>query len=83
MKKIWIWIAGAFTLILGLFFHERNKRQNAEADLQTAESDKRDAVLEEQQKQKQEAIQLQKSRLEAQKGRKLTEDEMEQFLKDL
>lgn len=31
MKKIWGYIVGAFTLIIGLFFMERSKRRSAEA----------------------------------------------------
>jgi len=31
MKKLWGYIAGAFALIVGLFFMERTKRKSAEA----------------------------------------------------
>jgi len=31
MKKLWGYIVGAFTLIIGLFFMERSRRKSAEA----------------------------------------------------
>lgn len=31
MKKMWGWIVGAFSVLLGLFFYERSSRKKAES----------------------------------------------------
>lgn len=81
LKKYWLLILG----VLGaVFFGWQNaKRKEAEAKLETAESEKKDAVLAEKQaeleRQRAAAIAI----AEVEKGRKLTIEEMEKFLKDL
>lgn len=45
MSKIWTFIGGLFTLVLGLFFYEKNKKEDAEAKLENSETKKNDAVL--------------------------------------
>jgi hypothetical protein len=45
LTKIWTSVVGIFTLLLGLFFYERNKRQDAEAQLENSETKQKDAVL--------------------------------------
>ena len=50
MKKLWGWILGALGIITALFFVERGKRKQAEAELESSEYKANDQLL----KQKQE-----------------------------
>lgn len=81
VNKIWLYVAGAFAVLLAILGFEHKKNKELETDLTLANSDKKDAVLEQQQKDNQEKIKEEIKRAEAEKGRKLTTDEMEEFLK--
>jgi hypothetical protein len=83
MQKAWLWVAGVFTVVLGLFGFERFRRKEAETKLNLANASKTDAVLEEKQKQLKAKHLLIIQEKEREKGRKLTTDEMEEFLKNL
>lgn len=81
IKKYWFLIVG---LIGAIFFGwERSKRKEAEAALETAEADKKDAVLEEKQKELERQRAAAIAIAEVEKGRKLSPAEMEEFLKKL
>lgn len=45
MNKVWAFVLSAFSLLAGLFFYEKNKREDAEAKLENSETKKNDAVL--------------------------------------
>lgn len=68
MKKIWAYVLSAFSLLLGLFFWERSKRQDAEAKLDNAETKKDDAVLNQHSVDVQ--AQIERDRLEAERLKK-------------
>lgn len=76
-------IGGLIALLYLLFKWEKGQKEKAEAKLLTAESDKKDAVLAEKQAQVERDIEAEKSRAEAEKGRKLSPEEMEEYLKKL
>lgn len=49
LKKIWLWIVGAFGLVLGLLFIERSRRQSTEISASKEKLDAEQAVLKYQQ----------------------------------
>jgi hypothetical protein len=75
-NRIWYFVGSVFALLLGLFFYERSKRKDAESDLAHAESDKKDAVLADRQEQDKLLLEAERKKLEAEKGRTLTAEEL-------
>jgi hypothetical protein len=90
MKKLWTWVAGAFAILIGLFFMERSRRKQAETQLSNVEYKKEDAVLAEQQKNTSSSISEQKKKIEEIKNAQatqentenLTPEQIEQFWKN-
>jgi Flp pilus assembly protein TadB len=76
VKKLWAGLLSVFALLAGLFVWERSKRKEAEAKIENAEVDQKIAVLDER---RQSAIAI----AEVEKGRKLSTEELEEFLKNL
>lgn len=74
MKKLWHWIVALFSVLLGLFFYERNRRKTAEGKLDNAEYKKEDAVLAERQNHVEADIQEQKKKIEEMKNAEVAED---------
>ena len=83
--KKYVMIAGGLVMALLyiLFRIEKDKRQKAEIDLILANGDKKDAVLAEKQDQIKEQIEAEIKKAEAEKGRKLSPEEVERFWKDV
>lgn len=75
LKNAWTYVVAGFVFLLGLFVMERNQRKNAEARLGSAEADKRDAVLENDEKHIDAEI--------AELKRKIEEDEKSEPVGDL
>lgn len=80
MSKIWAAIASLFSVLVGLFFWERNKRQDAEAQLDNANTDKNDAVLGQHTADVQEQINKDKAAADAAKSAPATNDDLLNFL---
>lgn len=83
LKKPWTWAIGAIAVLLALFKWEKSKRVSAEAALETAETAKKDAVLEQKQKDIVSELAKDTAELEAEKAKKLTAAEMAEYLKKL
>lgn len=64
MKKVWMYIVAAFSLLGGLFFLERSKRKSAESQLENADYKKEDAVLIERQSQAEASIAEQQKKIQ-------------------
>jgi hypothetical protein len=83
LKKIWLFLLSAFALLFGAFLLERNKRKDAENELNNAEHDKEQAVLaanlENLSKEEKAAIAIH----EVEINKKLTDEERLEFLKKL
>jgi hypothetical protein len=64
MKKYWSWFLGAFALVLGLFFVERNKKKILQVALDNSEGNAKDQLLKYQQGQTSSSIDVEKQKLE-------------------
>ena len=83
LSNIWFYVVAGVGLLAYLLQSEKKKRQQAEAELQTAEYKKEDAVLAEKQANVQKMTAEEIAKLEAEKQRTLTPDEMAEYLKKL
>jgi len=83
LKKVWLFILAAFGLVLGMFFLERNKRQDVEAKLENSEHDKEKAVVAERlaSLSREQAAAVAVHEVESRK--KLSLEELEEFLRKL
>lgn len=80
MGKIWVYITAAFTFIVGLFFYEREKKLDAEAKLDNAETKKNDAVLEQHTADLNNQMQEDNAKAEAAKAEATSQEELLKFL---
>jgi hypothetical protein len=80
MRKIWGYVVGAFTLLVGAFLWERDQKQNAEAKLDNANTKKDDAVLEQHTKDLQAEDEKARLQAEADKRDATTQEELLKFL---
>ena len=79
-------IGAGLLAILALVFYVKKQKDDkleAEAKLETAESDKKDAVLAQKQEDIQKRIAEEQARAEEEKKHKMTQQESEEFLKKL
>lgn len=81
VKKVWYFVASAFALLFGLFWYNKRKADEAESDLKHAESDKVDAILVDRQLQENLRLEAERKILEAEKGRKLSDEELAEFFR--
>ncbi len=86
LSNIWFWVVAAFSVLLVMLGMEKSKRGRAELGLLKAETDGKDAVLEEKKNQaetdikKEEELQDKLSKeLEAKKNENLTKEEILKF----
>ncbi len=78
-NRIWYFVASVFALLLGLLFYNKRRADEAESDLKHAESDKKDAILADRQEQDRLLLEEEKKKLEAEKGRTLTAEELAEW----
>jgi flagellar biosynthesis/type III secretory pathway M-ring protein FliF/YscJ len=83
LKKSWTWIITAIGVLLGLFFYEKSRRKDAESNLLQADSDKKDAVLEQQQSDARKEAEKDIAAIEEEKKKTLTAKELEEYLRKL
>lgn len=76
-------VAAALSILFLLFKWEKRGKENAEAQLEQAEYKKNDAVLSQQEQDAKAQLEKDKAALELEKGRKLTDEEMAEYLKKL
>jgi hypothetical protein len=86
LKKYWAYLLALIGGLVGLVFYERGKKQEAEAKLRTAETSKKDAVIEEKKHQmdlKIEELENKKEELKEELDKKLDEanEDTEDFYK--
>lgn len=82
-SKLGVALAAALGILAIALGIERKKRADAEAKLESAEFDKNDAVLAERQQAKAAEVMRVIADAEEEKGRKLTSEEMEEYLRKL
>ena len=86
LKKFWKWIVGGVVFVLGLIgmiFYQRGKKQEAQGDLISANNNTENAVTSARKEELDKKLQEEKERLEKEKDRKLTDKEMEEYLRRL
>lgn len=80
-NRIWYFVASVFALLLGLLFYNKKRADEAESDLKHAESDKKDAVLADRQEQEKLLLEAERKKLEAEKGKQLSAEELAEWFK--
>lgn len=80
MKNWWKYIVGSFTLLLAAFFYEKNKKEDAEAKLDNAETKANDGVLAQHTQDLQAQNDAAKAKAEADKRDATTQEELLKFL---
>ena len=82
LQKIWQYAGGVVTLLLGWLYFEHKGRQKAEAKLENAELNRKDAVLENEQQRIEREIEEEKRKmdgLEREHSGNLSSDEVERY----
>jgi hypothetical protein len=83
LKKPWVLITGAFSILLLVIKFLLGRNRDLSSQVKNAESDKTDAVLNERQKGLAENHKAELEKLEAERGKKLSDSELEDWLKKL
>lgn len=83
LKKPWALAVGAFGILLLVIKFLLGKNRDLSLQVKNAESDKTDAILSEKQKGLAENHKAELEKLEADRGKKLNDKEMEEWLKKL
>lgn len=78
-----VWIGTAITVLLMVVKYLLSKNRELGVKVENAESDKKDAVLNQQQEDLRKQKEADLAAIEAEKGRKLTDKELEDFLNKL
>jgi flagellar biosynthesis/type III secretory pathway M-ring protein FliF/YscJ len=80
LKKGWVMITALIIALVGAFLIERNKRKDAEVKLLNTENDKETAVLDAQKADIKKQVDDATKETEAEKAKKLTEEQMAEEL---
>jgi flagellar biosynthesis/type III secretory pathway M-ring protein FliF/YscJ len=83
LKKGWVMITALIIALVGAFLIERNKRKDAEVKLLNTENDKETAVLDAQKADIKKQVDDATKETEAEKAKKLTEEQMAEELRKI
>lgn len=83
LKKPWVLVTGVFSILLLVIKFLLGRNRDLSSQVKNSESDKTDAVLKEKQLGLADNHKAELEQLEAERGRKLDDNEMEEWLKKL